>query len=95
MVGQRVLEFKEVTLPDRIRSLSFVTVDKLVCGLNSDYCIIDIPSSKVSNIVLPGTHSHSSFTSVGISYIGMGIGDDRRHLMPLHYPTNLLCLLKM
>lgn len=65
------LECKEVLLPDKIRSLSFANVDKVVVGLSSDYCIVDIPTSSISNVTLPGSHSHSSGLS---SYIGIGIG---------------------
>lgn len=65
-------EYKEINMPDRIKSISFLHPNKAVCGLNSDYCIVDIPQSEISSIALPGSHSHSSFTSVGISYIGIG-----------------------
>lgn len=65
------VEFKEVMLPDKIRSLSFVTVDKVVTGLNSDYCIVDLSSFSIINITLSGSHSNSSGLS---SYIGLGIG---------------------
>lgn len=64
-------EYKELHLPDRIKTITFLNPDKAVCGLASDYCIVDVPTSSVSNIVLPGSHE-SSFTTFGISYIGIG-----------------------
>lgn len=65
-------EVKDIILPDRVKSLSFFDHNIAVCGLSSDYCIIDIARDQISNIALPGSHSHYSFTSVGISYIGIG-----------------------
>ena len=64
-------EFKELYLPDRIKTITFMTPNTAVCGLNSDYVIADIPSSQVSSITLPGSHS-TSFTSLGFNYMGLG-----------------------
>ena len=82
-------EYKELHLPDRIKTITFLNPDKAVCGLASDYCIVDIPSSSVSNIVLPGSHD-SSFKSLGMSYIGIGGRQPTPHSVRLPNDTALL-----
>lgn len=83
-------EYKEINMPDRIKSLSFLQLDKVVCGLNSDYCIVDVHTGAISNVALPGTHAHSSFTSVGISYMGIGGRSPFPHSTALHDHTAFL-----
>lgn len=82
-------EYKELHLPDRIKTISFINPDKAVCGLASDYCIVDVPTSNVSNIVLPGSHN-ASFTSLGMSYIGIGGRQPTPHSVMLPNETALL-----
>lgn len=82
-------EYKELNLPDRIKTITFLSPDKAVCGLASDYCVIDVPSSSVSNIVLPGSHD-TSFTSLGMSYIGIGGRQSTPHAVTLLDGTALL-----
>lgn len=82
-------EYKELHLPDRIKTITFVDPDKAICGLASDYCVVDVPTSTISNIVLPGSHD-TSFTSLGMSYIGIGGRQPTPHAVKLPNHTALL-----
>lgn len=82
-------EYKELHLPDKIKTITFVDTDKAICGLASDYCVVDVPSSVISNIVLPGSHN-TSFSSFGMSYIGIGGRPSMPYALQLPNHTALL-----
>lgn len=63
---------REIQLSDRIRTISFLNHNKVICGLGSEYGIVDIEKEAVVNTIVPGNDNNSSFTSVGISYMGIG-----------------------
>ncbi|OAX79790.1 hypothetical protein ACJ72_05890 [Emergomyces africanus] len=70
----------EITLASGIKTLTWATGTKLVAGLNSSYVMVDVASSKVTDIVGPGSiggpgGQETSRLGVGVasmSYIGMG-----------------------
>lgn len=82
-------EYKELHLHDRIKTITFVNHDKAVCGLASDYCVVDVPTSTISSIVLPGSHD-TSYAVLGMSYIGMGGRHPTPHSVKLPNNTALL-----
>lgn len=70
------IEFKEILMPDAIRTISFSGCNKAVCGFNSDYMVADIPSSTLLSFVPPSSKV-TTLASMGLSYMGMG---SRLHL---------------
>ncbi|OJD18317.1 hypothetical protein AJ78_01630 [Emergomyces pasteurianus Ep9510] len=70
----------EITLASGIKTLTWATGTKLVAGLNSSYVMVDVESSKVTDIVGPGSiggpgGQETGRLGVGVasmSYIGMG-----------------------
>ncbi|EQL38308.1 6-phosphofructo-2-kinase/fructose-2,6-bisphosphatase [Blastomyces gilchristii SLH14081] len=71
----------EITLASGIKTLTWTTGTKLVAGLNSTYVMVDVETSKVTDIVGPGSiggpggQETSRLGGVGVasmSYIGMG-----------------------
>ncbi|KAG5289071.1 vacuolar morphogenesis protein AvaB [Histoplasma ohiense] len=72
---------KEITLASGIKTLTWATGTKLIVGLNSSYVMVDVESSKVTDIVGPGSiggpggQDTGRLGGVGVasmSYIGMG-----------------------
>lgn len=80
-------EHKEILVPDKIQTVSFVHRERALLGLVSgEYCIANIVSSEIINTSLGGAHAATSAAFAGISYIGIGtrakalstsIGNDR------------------
>lgn len=60
---------KELHLHDRVSTITILSPNTAVCGLHSDYVIVDIPSGKINNISGFGTSS-SALSSFGFSYMG-------------------------
>lgn len=63
----------EAQLPDRVKTLTFLDHDLVLCGLGTgDYCLFDINSNSALRTITPGAPAPTSYASVGISYIGIG-----------------------
>lgn len=72
---------KEIQLNDRIRTMSFVGLNRIVCGLSTDFALVDVELEQVVSTVVAssnGSESSQSFSSsVGsLSYIGLGLGSN-------------------
>jgi hypothetical protein len=63
---------KEILMPETIKSLCLADdVDRVVCGLSSEFCVVDLVSSSVTTVA-PETHLTAATSSFGMSYIGIG-----------------------
>lgn len=71
----------EITLPAQIRTLTWSSATKIVCGMNSGYVIVDVVNEKVEDIVGPGAIGGASGSeggrfggvgSVSMGYMGLG-----------------------
>lgn len=72
-------EVGEITLPESIRSVTWASATKIVCGMNAGYVTIDVLTHEVEDIVSPGTSSSSgqasrfgAVSSAGMGYMGLG-----------------------
>ncbi|KAL3425517.1 vacuolar sorting protein 39 domain 1 [Phlyctema vagabunda] len=71
----------EITLAESIRSLTWASATKIICGMNSGYVIVDVVSQEVEDIVGPGAIGGASgnqggrFGGMGSASMGyMGLG---------------------
>ncbi|KYK58445.1 AvaB protein [Drechmeria coniospora] len=69
----------EVVLPESIRTITWASATKLVCGMNGGYVMVDAASRAVEDIVGPGAVVGSSqgsrfgaVSSAGMGYMGLG-----------------------
>lgn len=69
----------EVVLSESIRSVTWASGTKLVCGMNGGYVMVDVRTQEVEDIVSPGsvgtTGQGSRFgavSSAGMGYMGLG-----------------------
>lgn len=61
---------QEFPLPDRARTLTWMSSSKLCLGLSSDYTVLDTSTSTFSDSFSPATTSSSALGALG----GMGVG---------------------
>ncbi|KAF9878490.1 vacuolar sorting protein 39 domain 1 [Colletotrichum karsti] len=69
----------EVTLPESIRTVTWASATKIVCGMNAGYVMVDVESQEVEDIISPGSATSggqaSRFGAVGSAGMGyMGLG---------------------
>ncbi|CZT10683.1 related to PHO87 protein [Rhynchosporium agropyri] len=71
----------EITLSDTIKTLTWASATKIICGMNSGYVIVDVISQEIEDIVGPGAiggaagAQTSRFGGVGSASMGyMGLG---------------------
>ena len=69
----------EITLSETIRSVTWASATKLVCGMNGGYVMVDVVTSDVEEIVSPGsgpaagqTSRFGAMSSAGMGYMGLG-----------------------
>lgn len=71
----------EITLPTGIRTLTWASATKIICGMNSGYAIVDVVSQEIEDIVGPGAIGGASGTeggrfggvgSASMGYMGLG-----------------------
>ncbi|KFX99895.1 hypothetical protein V490_01592 [Pseudogymnoascus sp. VKM F-3557] len=71
----------EITLAASIRTLSWASATKIICGMNTGYVIVDILSQEIDDIVGPGAIGGPGATEVGrfggvgsasMGYMGLG-----------------------
>ena len=74
-------ETTEITFAEPIRTLTWASATKIICGMNSGYVIADVLTQQVEDIVGPGAiggasgHQGGRFGGVGsasMGYIGLG-----------------------
>ncbi|KAL5323920.1 hypothetical protein ACEPPN_008462 [Leptodophora sp. 'Broadleaf-Isolate-01'] len=71
----------EITLSDAIKTLTWASATKIICGMNSGYVIVDVISQEIEDIVGPGAIGGAAgaqagrFGGVGSASMGyMGLG---------------------
>ncbi|EPE30444.1 hypothetical protein GLAREA_03411 [Glarea lozoyensis ATCC 20868] len=71
----------EITLAESIRTLTWTSATKIICGMNSGYVIVDVLTQEIEDIVGPGAIGGAAgaqggrFGSVGSTSMGyMGLG---------------------
>ncbi|KAK0100762.1 Vacuolar morphogenesis protein 6 [Cadophora gregata] len=71
----------EITLSDTIKTLTWASATKIICGMNSGYVIVDVISQQIEDIVGPGAIGGAAgaqagrFGGVGSASMGyMGLG---------------------
>jgi hypothetical protein len=74
-------EEEEIVLPNSIRTLTWASATKVICGMNSGYVIVDVLTHEVEDIVGPGAIGGASgneggrFGGMGSASMGyMGLG---------------------
>jgi Vam6/Vps39-like protein vacuolar protein sorting-associated protein 39 len=72
-------EVVEVTLAESIRSVTWASATRIVCGMNAGYVTINVLTSEVEDIVSPGTSASGgqasrfgAVSSAGMGYMGLG-----------------------
>jgi hypothetical protein len=74
-------DITEITLVESIRTLTWASATKIICGMNSGYVIVDVISQEIEDVVGPGAIGGASasqggrFGGVGSASMGyMGLG---------------------
>ncbi|PSR85628.1 SPX domain-domain-containing protein [Coniella lustricola] len=69
----------EVVLTESIRTVTWTSATKLVCGMNAGYVLVDVETSTVEDIVAPGHIAGAgqgsrfgAMSSAGMGYMGLG-----------------------
>ncbi|KAF6832171.1 vacuolar sorting protein 39 domain 1 [Colletotrichum musicola] len=69
----------EVTLPESIRTVTWASATKLVCGMNAGYVMVDVVTHEVEDIITPGSATSGgqasrfgAVSSAGMGYMGLG-----------------------
>lgn len=69
----------EIILSETIRSVTWASATKLVCGMNGGYVMVNVVSREVEEIVSPGsgpaagqTSRFGAMSSAGMGYMGLG-----------------------
>lgn len=70
----------EITLAEGIRTLTWASVTKIICGLNSGYVVVDVETQAIEDIVGPGAIGGASASqgsrfggmSSSMGYMGLG-----------------------
>lgn len=84
-------EYKEIYLPDVIRTLSFINLNNIVCGLTSEYVTVNIVSNEVYVVPFYPV-GKSVITNIGFNYFGIG-SDPRLRPHVIGIPQNNTALL--
>ncbi|KAH7160619.1 SPX domain-containing protein [Dactylonectria macrodidyma] len=77
--GELSEDVGEVTLSESIRSVTWASATKLVCGMNGGYVMVNVVTQETEEIVSPGagpatgqTSRFGSMSSAGMGYMGLG-----------------------
>ncbi|KAI8253393.1 hypothetical protein K4K58_007224 [Colletotrichum sp. SAR11_239] len=69
----------EITLPESIRTVTWASATKIVCGMNAGYVMVDVISQEVEDIISPGSATSGqqasrfgAVSSAGMGYMGLG-----------------------
>ena len=88
-------ETKEITLPDRARTLTWIPSKKLCLGLSSDFVIFDTSTSTFSDSFSPVTTSASALGALGGMGVGIGyLGARTSPPLSVLLPDNQILLVK-
>ncbi|TEA16593.1 Vam6/Vps39-like protein [Colletotrichum sidae] len=77
--GELSADVGEVTLPESIRTVTWASATKIVCGMNAGYVMVDVVSHEVEDIISPGSATaggqasrFGTVSSAGMGYMGLG-----------------------
>lgn len=68
----------EVVLAEAIRTVTWASATKMVCGMNAGYVLVDVVTKEVEDIVAPGAIAggqgsrFGAMSSAGMGYMGLG-----------------------
>lgn len=70
----------EIVLAESIRSVTWASATKVVCGMNGGYVVVDVTTSEVEDVVAPGAIGGAAggqgrfgaVSSAGMGYMGLG-----------------------
>ncbi|EOO00443.1 putative spx domain-containing protein [Phaeoacremonium minimum UCRPA7] len=70
----------EIVLAESIRSVTWASASKVVCGMNGGYIVVDVTTSEVEDVVAPGAIGGAAggqgrfgaVSSAGMGYMGLG-----------------------
>lgn len=69
----------EIVLAESVRTVTWASATKLVCGMNAGYVLVDVTTSHVEDIVAPGAIAGAgqgsrfgAMSSAGMGYMGLG-----------------------
>ncbi|KAK9423309.1 putative Vacuolar sorting protein 39 domain 1 [Seiridium unicorne] len=69
-------EVKEIVLPEAVRSVTWFTATKIICGMNAGYVLVDVETSSTLDINGSGAASGgaqgSRFGAASMGYMGLG-----------------------
>lgn len=72
-------DVSEIILSETIRSITWASATKLVCGMNGGYVLVDVLTGKLEDIVSPGSTGPNgqgsrfgAVSSAGMGYMGLG-----------------------
>ncbi|ROV87558.1 hypothetical protein VSDG_09763 [Cytospora chrysosperma] len=71
-------EVGEVVLAEAIRTVTWASATKVVCGMNAGYVLVDVVTREVEDIVAPGAiaggqgNRFGAMSSAGMGYMGLG-----------------------
>ena len=82
-------------MPDRARSLTWMSSKKLCLGLSADYTILDTSTSTFSDSFSPATTSASALSALGGMGVGIGyLGSRAPPPLSVQLPDNQILLAK-
>lgn len=69
----------EFVLPESIRSVTWVNANKLICGMNGGFVLVDVATQELQDIISPGSlgtngqgSRFGSISSASMGYMGLG-----------------------
>ncbi|ROV92019.1 hypothetical protein VMCG_09562 [Cytospora schulzeri] len=71
-------EVGEVVLAEAIRTVTWASATKVVCGMNAGYVLVDVVTHEVEDVVAPGAIAggqgsrFGAMSSAGMGYMGLG-----------------------
>ncbi|KAM9883810.1 vacuolar sorting protein 39 domain 1 [Verticillium dahliae] len=72
-------DVEEITLAESIRTVTWVSATRVVCGMNAGYVTVDVVSHDVQDIISPGSSASGgqasrfgAVSSAGMGYMGLG-----------------------
>lgn len=72
-------DVKEVVLAEAVRTVTWASATRLVCGMNAGYVLVDVTTGDVEDVVAPGgavvggqASRFGAMSSAGMGYMGLG-----------------------
>jgi hypothetical protein len=86
---------QEFPLPDRARTLTWMSSKRICLGLSSDYTILDTSTATFSDSFSPATTSSSALGALGGMGVGIGyLGSRAPQPLSVQLPENQILLVK-